>query len=115
MFTQKQVEQLKLHSKEAVDWLENNHPDCPWLHYLGSLDFLCDAALVLFRIHNLEKLQDKMHKIITWINAYPLDIFPEPDLKKAHKILKQHGMTLDAISASNMRHVLNGIKNIIER
>jgi len=25
-------------------------------------------------------------------------------------VLKEHGMTLDAISASNMRHVLNGLK-----
>ena len=62
----------------------------------------------------LEELQDKMHKIKTWIDAYPLKIFPEPDFKKAHEVLKQHGMTLDAISASNMRHVLNGIKDIIE-
>jgi len=62
----------------------------------------------------LEELQDKMRKIKTWINAYPLSVFPEPDFKKAHKVLKQHGMTLDAISASNMRHVLNGIKEIIE-
>jgi len=62
----------------------------------------------------LEKLQDKMYQIKTWIDAYPLKIFPEPDFKKAHEILKQHGMTLDAISASNMRHVLKGIKEIIE-
>ena len=62
----------------------------------------------------LEKLQDKMYQIKTWIDAYPLKIFPEPDFKKAHKILKQHGITLDAISASNMRHVLKGIKEIIE-
>lgn len=61
----------------------------------------------------LEELQDKIHRIKTWINAYPLDVFPEPDFKKAHEILQQHGMTLDAISASNMRHVLNGIKDII--
>ena len=57
--------------------------------------------------------QDKMDKILNWINAYPLDIFPEPDLKRAHEILKFHGMTLDAVSASSMRHVLNGIKDII--
>lgn len=62
---------------------------------------------------DLENLQDKMHKIVTWINAYPIKIFPEPDFKLAHKVLKQHGMTLDAISASNMRHVLKGIKAII--
>jgi len=61
----------------------------------------------------LEKLQEAMDKIWTWIDAYPLDIFPEPDFKKAREVLEQHGMTLDAISASNMRHVLRGIKKII--
>ena len=63
----------------------------------------------------LEKLQDKIHQIKTWIDAYPLKVFPEPNFKKAHEVLKQHGMTLDSISASNMRHVLNGIKDIIDR
>jgi len=52
-------------------------------------------------------------EILNWINAYPLDLFPEPDLKKAAKVLKENGMTLDAISASNMRHVLDGIEKII--
>ncbi len=63
----------------------------------------------------LEALQDKMHKIKTWIEAYPVKIFPEPDFEKAHEVLQQHGMTLDSISASNMRHVLKGIKEIIEK
>lgn len=62
----------------------------------------------------LEELQDKMNQIKTWINAYPLEMFPEPDLEKAAKVLKESGMTLDSISASNMRYVLNGIKNIID-
>lgn len=62
----------------------------------------------------LEDLKEKIHKIKTWINAYPLEIFPEPDFKKAALVLKQNGMTLDSISASNMRHVLEGIKGIIE-
>lgn len=48
----------------------------------------------------LETLQEKLHKIKTWIDAYPLEVFPEPDFKKAHEVLKQHGMSLDAISAS---------------
>lgn len=61
-----------------------------------------------------EKLQDQMQKIIDWINAYPEDIFPEPDFKKAHEVLKKNGISLGEISASNMRHVLNGIKEIIK-
>ena len=34
-------------------------------------------------------------------------------LKKARKALKAAGMTLDAISAENMRHVLDGVKDIV--
>jgi hypothetical protein len=62
----------------------------------------------------IDGYDEKLEKIKDWCNAYPVDIFPEPDMKKAHKVLKENGMTLDAISASNMRHVLNGIKKIIE-
>jgi hypothetical protein len=40
-------------------------------------------------------------------------VFPEPDWAKAARVLKENGMTLDAISASNMRHVLDGVRRII--
>jgi len=62
----------------------------------------------------IEEMTDKLHKIRQWTEAYPLDVFPEPDFKKATKALKENGMTIDAISASNMRHVLTGIKNILD-
>lgn len=62
----------------------------------------------------LEELKEKMHKIKIWIDAYPLNVFPEPDFEKAHEVLQQHGISLDAISASNMRYVPNGIKDIIK-
>lgn len=61
----------------------------------------------------IEKLQDKLHQIEVWTNAYPLDIFPEPDFKKAAKVLKQNGISLDNISASNMRHVVDSIRDIV--
>ena len=54
----------------------------------------------------VEGYADALEKIVNWSKAYPLDVFPEPDLKKAHKILKANGMTLDAISASAIRHVV---------
>lgn len=63
----------------------------------------------------IEEMSDKLHKIRQWCEAYPLDVFPEPDFKKAAKVLKEHDMTIDAISASNMRHVLNGIKKILDK
>ena len=56
-----------------------------------------------------ERHVDVFERIVNWSKAYPIDVFPEPDLKKAHKILKANGMTLDAISASAMRHVVTEV------
>lgn len=63
----------------------------------------------------LEKRQKALERIQRWSRAYPFKVFPKPDLKKAHKVLKAAGMNLDAISADNMRHVLNGVKDIVEQ
>lgn len=54
----------------------------------------------------VEELEDFVQWVYDWHRAYPLGVFPEPDLKKAHEILKPHGMTVDAISASMGRHML---------
>ncbi len=62
----------------------------------------------------IEEMSKKLYKIRQWCEAYPLDVFPEPDFKRAAKVLKENGMTIDAISASNMRHVLTGVKKILD-
>lgn len=66
--------------------------------------------LVVDYIKHLEsendRQEDKLHKINQWAKAYSVDMFLEPDLKKAAELLKANGMTLDAVSSSNMRHVL---------
>jgi hypothetical protein len=54
-------------------------------------------------------IEDFLHELDGWERAYPLSAFPEPDLRKAAELLKAGGMTLDAISASNMRHVVSQI------
>ena len=41
--------------------------------------------------------------------AYPLDVFPEPDWKRAGDLLRAGGITIDAVSASYMRHVVEGL------
>ena len=61
-----------------------------------------------------EAKDDVLRKIKDWCRAYPLEVFPEPDLKKAAEVLREAGMTLDSISASSMRHVLKGIQKIIK-
>jgi hypothetical protein len=59
-----------------------------------------------------EDLKEAIRLIIAWAEAYPLDIFPEPDLKKARELLEAGGITLDAVSAHAMRHVLDGVAKI---
>lgn len=62
----------------------------------------------------IDAAEETLERIKNWCEAYPLDIFPEPDLANAHKILTENGMTLDAISAHAMRHVVTSIKKLIE-
>jgi hypothetical protein len=60
----------------------------------------------------IQKLKEALERIEQWSRAYPLDIFQEPDLKKARQLLEAGGMTLDAISAYCMRHVVEGVGKI---
>ena len=62
-----------------------------------------------------DKANDLLQEIESWCNAYPLDIFPEPDFKVVRELLKAGGITLDCVSASNMRHVLKGVAEIAHR
>lgn len=63
----------------------------------------------------IERLKDGFERIENWSKAYPLDLFPKPDLRKAAKVLKENGMTLGSISIDTMRHILNGISRIVEQ
>lgn len=59
-----------------------------------------------------DRLRAALEDIVQWADAYPLDRFPEPDFKQAEKVLSDAGMSLDAISASNMRHAIEGAGRI---
>lgn len=61
-----------------------------------------------------KQLRAALERIQTWAKAYPLKIFPEPDLKKVAKALKDNGLTIDAVAASNMRYVLKGVSDIVD-
>ena len=60
----------------------------------------------------LDRYEEALHRIAQWSRAYPLEVFPEPDLKRAHEVLTAHGMTLDAISAHVMRDLIVGVGKI---
>ena len=61
--------------------------------------------------------EEKLKQILDWCNAYPTDVFEpvSPEAwKEFHKVLKDNGMSGTAFAAECMRHVLTGIKRIIE-
>jgi hypothetical protein len=59
-----------------------------------------------------ERYEQALQRIADWSNSYPFAMFPKPDLKRAHEVLTAAGMTLDAISADAMRHVVYGVGKI---
>jgi uncharacterized small protein (DUF1192 family) len=75
-----------------------------------------DYEIMMRRCDLAEVERDRLHEAIwqihQWSRAYPLHVFPEPDLKKAAELLNAGGITLDAISAHCMRHVVEGVGNI---
>lgn len=58
--------------------------------------------------------REALGRVIQWADAYPLEAFPEPDMDIARQLLEAGGLTLDAVSASNMRHCLTGVRKIAE-
>ena len=60
------------------------------------------AATTALRDENA-RLRAALEDFVKWSEAYPTDIFIEPDFEKAHALLQVGGMTLDAISASILR------------
>jgi hypothetical protein len=63
----------------------------------------------------VEALQESMWRIVSWSKAYPIAVFQEPtaaDFDRAAVAMKACGLTLDAIAASCMRHVVVGVGRI---
>lgn len=90
-------------SEELADFVEKH------------LEFSDNLARQLSAANDeLEIAVDALTEIENWTKAYPLEVFPEPDFERARQLLEAGGITLDAVSASNMRHVINGVKGIVD-
>jgi len=75
-----------------------------------------DHDIAMMRANSrIEALTKALREIEDWSRAYPLSVFPEPDFTKAAEVLQAAGMTLGSISASNMRHVVNGVGEVASR
>jgi len=59
-----------------------------------------------------ERLRKAVERIDRWSKAYPIDVFPEPDWKRVNEVLAASRLSLAAVSASNMRHVVEGVGKI---
>jgi hypothetical protein len=69
-----------------------------------------EAAIIIdTQRDEIERLRAALERIGMWADAYPLDVFPEPDWRKARALLEAGGMTLDSVSAGAMRRVVGGI------
>jgi len=101
-----------------IDWpreFDENYDPVP---LIITLDCRCGAYLdedeIIRRVNAYEGCESALREIADWARAYPLEAFPKPDLEKAHKVLRENGMTLDAISAHVARHVVERVGKIAQ-
>lgn len=80
-----------------------------------NYDFVLNIGLCSICIGDrLERFENGLEKLQQWAKAYPLGVFPEPDFKQVREALALWGISLDAVSASNKRHVLKGVTRIVD-
>lgn len=65
-------------------------------------------------LEQADTYRQALEEIAAAPDAYSVSIFREPDWQKAHDLLAAGGMTLDAISASNMRFVAERLAAVAE-
>ena len=62
-----------------------------------------------------EECADRLERIIQWCDAYPVSVFTEvssDELKRAHAVLADAGISGDAMHATWARQLLHGISDI---
>ena len=90
--------------------------ECNYCHQYHGKE-VCDTLQAELKLANavVDKAKDRLHKIDSWCRAYPDTVFIEPTKEQwaeANRVLDaaEGCPSLTAISGSNMRHVVNGIK-----
>lgn len=63
----------------------------------------------------IDRMREGLQQIVSWSEAYPLQVFPEPDLKKVRALLMAGGISLDSVSAHAMRAVVSGVGQIARK
>ena len=62
-----------------------------------------------------DRMKETLAEIQEWAKAYPIEVFPEPDLAAAHQALQAAGMSLDQVSAQVARIILGKIIAKVEK
>lgn len=60
---------------------------------------------------------DVLERLQQWADAYPVEVFPEvlrQDWQRANEVLAQAGLSMTRMSASNMRHVISGVRKLVD-
>lgn len=91
----------------------------PWFDRDSAVSRLRDdlfenAEELIEKAEKADEYEDCIDKISDWCRAYPLDMFPEPDIEKARRLLDAGGMLFADIYGSAGRSVLGGIERIIK-
>lgn len=74
------------------------------------------AAIAAIQAHEpeqLEDLQSTIARIRAWCEAYPINMFPDQDLKKADEVLKAAGISMSAMHGQWARHIMQGVARIV--
>ena len=59
---------------------------------------------------NPERMEDALHSILDWAEAYPETVFVKPDLDRANSVLAMAGISMDAMHGTWARHLLEGVR-----
>jgi hypothetical protein len=97
---------------EALDvdalWMAYRHFDERRSMFVMSLP---EFRIALARAEQETRtLRKQLARIESWCEAYPLDVFTEPDWNEIKRLLGD--TLLSQVSAANMRHVVEGVRKI---
>jgi hypothetical protein len=79
-----------------------------WVHEINE-----SAKLLASAGDDIEERQSKLDRLYAMCQSYPLQVFPEPDLTLARQALSSAGISLDAVSATVARGVLERVLKIV--
>ena len=95
--------------ENAAKELKAAAPDLAQAYITSESALAGERAARIMAEAKVERLRDALEQIAQWSEAYPAEAFPEPDFARAAAALSAVSMSLDVVSASNMRHATKGV------